>query len=87
MVDGLHGKVWLMDVLVAGIGSIGRRHVNNLLNLEDIEKILIYTKVKDCGDLNKDKIKIINSLNGVDVEFAIIANETHRHLATAITFS
>jgi len=73
-----------MEVLVAGFGSIGRRHVNNLLNLEDIDRISIYTKVKDFGDLNKDKIEIINSLNGVDVDFAIIANETHRHLATAI---
>lgn len=76
-----------MKVLVAGYGSAGQRHVSNLVKLDKIKSILIYTKVKNCleglGD-GREKIKIIDSLSDIEVDFAIIANETHKHLDTAI---
>lgn len=76
-----------MKVLVVGCGSIGRRHVNNLLKLDNIENILIYTK--HCPENlktedRKEKIVIINSLRDAEVDSAIIANETYKHIDTAI---
>jgi len=76
-----------MKVLVVGCGSIGRRHVNNLLKLDNIENILIYTK--HCPENlttedKKEKIVIINSLRDAEVDSAIISNETYKHIETAI---
>lgn len=75
-----------MKVLVIGCGSIGKRHINNLIRLNNIENVLVCTKNVHCLDdlKNKSKIKIINSLNDVKADFAIIANETIKHLDTAI---
>jgi predicted dehydrogenase len=75
-----------MRVLVVGCGSIGRRHIGNLIKLANIENILIYTKNKHCLDDFEDnnRIKIVSSLKSISADFAIIANETYKHIDTAI---
>ncbi len=85
-----------MNVLVVGYGSIGKRHVLNLTKLDSIDKIFIYTKIKN--DLDKSyekKISFIDASNVtlIDIckhtkfDFAIIANETYKHVETANTLA
>ncbi len=85
-----------MQVLVVGYGSIGRRHVSNLLKLNNITKIVVFTKAKqkEAGCFDK-RIQFVDSLRyfpedvSVDekFEFAIIANETYKHIDTAVTLA
>lgn len=74
-----------MKALVVGCGSIGRGHLCNLINLGSVESVFVYTKVPQCleGLDSKDKVRIVDSLDDVKVDFAVIANETYKHLSTA----
>lgn len=75
-----------MKVLLVGCGSVGRRHLRNLIALNQVKKIFVYSKVKNClNDLSdKQKVSIVSSLGNVQVDLAIIANETYKHVGTAI---
>lgn len=75
-----------MRVIVVGYGSIGKRHIENLLKLDRIQIIYVCTKNVDCKKDFEDveKIKIIDTLDNVTADFAIIANETYKHLDTSI---
>jgi predicted dehydrogenase len=89
-----------MKVLVIGCGSIGRRHITNLLAMEKITQVLVCTKNEQCSEsfLTNSKIELITDLRNLDlpprhgrtgasggnIDFAIIANETHKHIDTAI---
>lgn len=75
-----------MKVLLVGCGSIGRRHLTNLIALNQVKKIFVYSKVKSCLNNLRDKRKvlIVSSLNNVQTDLAIIANETYKHVDTAI---
>lgn len=86
---GSNNRVSYMKVLVVGCGSIGKRHISNLLKLNDIKCIMIYTKNTDCikNFKKENKIEEVNSLQSISANFAIIANETHKHLETAITLA
>lgn len=73
-----------MKILVVGYGSIGKRHVNNILSLGH-EVILLTTKKQI--KLPSAKIKICNSINDClqyNPKVAIIANVTSMHVVTAI---
>lgn len=80
--------------MVIGYGSIGRRHTNNLIKLDCIGKITVYTKIKQCLENldRKEKIIFVDSLDFLQmhspdftkVDFAIIANETYKHVNSAI---
>src|SRR3989338_2250862 len=80
-----------MNVLVVGYGSISKRHVGNLLKLNDIDKIFVFTGIKESIPLG-GKIQLIDSsfYSLYDIseyerfDFAIIANETYNHVDTAI---
>lgn len=83
----------MMKVLVVGYGSIGRRHVRNLARLDCIEEIIIYTKIKDNFiESGREKIRFIDAstislskaCENFKVKFAIIANQTYKHIDTAI---
>ncbi len=85
-----------MRVLVVGYGSIGKRHVSNLLKLDTISKIFIYTGVKEKENFcHAEAIQIIDSLacplddvlGCEQFDFAVIANETYKHIDTAITLA
>ena len=75
-----------MKILLVGCGSIGKRHLENLNKLTEVSHIFVYSKVKHCLDGLKDKRKVsmVKSLNTVQVDLAVIANETHKHLNTAL---
>ena len=75
-----------MNVLVVGSGSIARRHIKNLQELDEIKRINIYSSRGLLpGDISGDKVFTQESLlNLQEVDFAIIANETHKHISVAI---
>ena len=74
-----------MKILVVGYGSIGKRHVMNILQNTKSD-IIICTKRKDVKFLNKN-IKIVKSLNDALKEkptIGFITNETAYHIPVAI---
>ena len=77
-----------MNVLVVGCGSIGRRHIANLISLDDIDDIFVYSRVDNVsGIFNNPRVKLVKNLNNIDLGFAIIANETYKHMDTAIALA
>jgi predicted dehydrogenase len=86
-----------MNVLVVGYGSIGRRHVDNLLKLRQIDQIIVCSKHLDSfHDLpQKEELRLVYSLEEVSpilergghFDFAIISNETYKHIETAIVLA
>jgi predicted dehydrogenase len=82
-----------MNVLVIGYGSIGKRHVDNLLKLRQIDQIIVCSNHLDSfqNHPEKEKLKLVRSLeelspmmsNGRQFDFAIVANETYKHIETA----
>jgi len=74
-----------MKILVVGYGSIGKRHVTNLLDNTKAE-IIICTKRKNLKFSGKN-VKVINSLDKALKEnptIGFITNETAYHISTAI---
>jgi predicted dehydrogenase len=75
-----------LKALVIGYGSIGRRHIENLSTLKNME-IIVCTKRKYDKFLKQKKCKIYASIEDCIKEnpkFAIIANETRFHIRTAL---
>ena len=69
-----------------GYGSIGKRHIQNLLNYSDIE-IIVCTKRKQDSFLKKNQCRVIKSLKkcvNENPDFAIISNVTSLHIETAV---
>jgi len=86
-----------MNVIVIGYGSIGKRHVDNLLKMRQIDQIIICSNHHDSfqNHPEKERLKLVCSLeelssmmsNGRQFDFAIIANETYKHVETANTLA
>jgi predicted dehydrogenase len=86
-----------MNVLVIGYGSIGKRHVDNLLKLRQIDQIIVCSNHFDSfkNHPKKEMLKLVHSFeelypmmsNGRPFDFAIIANKTYKHIETANTFA
>lgn len=75
-----------MKAIVVGFGSIGQRHVRNLLKFKDIE-IIICTKRTRINLKNKNRIKVFKSLEkSLDEkpDIGFITNETSLHIPTCI---
>ena len=82
-------------ILVIGYGSIGKRHVSNLLHFTN-SKIIILSKRKiilnnDFPSISKNilssRLEILNSLENCllkNPQIAFITNETSNHISTAI---
>jgi len=71
---------------VVGYGSIGKRHIKNLSKLKNME-IIVCTKKKPDQFLKQKKCKIYSSIKDCIKEnpkFAIVTNETHLHIKTAL---
>jgi len=69
-----------------GLGSVGKRHLKNLLSIVDTE-IVIYSKQTKLKLSNKKNIKIFNSLDKCLLEkpdVGFITNETAYHIPIAI---
>ena len=78
----------MKKILVVGYGSVGKRHINNLISIPNIE-IIVCTKRKNLKFLNK-KIKTYNSLyeslkENPDIGF--VTNETSYHIPIAINLA
>lgn len=75
-----------MKAIVVGFGSIGQRHVRNLLKFKDME-ILICTKRTRIKLKNKNRIKVFKSLEESlheKPDIGFITNETSLHVPTSI---
>ena len=71
-----------MKFLIAGYGSIGKRHLENIMSNNNSE-IIVYSKRKDLSNLTKKNIKIFNSLEKCLAEkpnIGFITNETVHHV-------
>ena len=75
----------MKKILAVGYGSIGKRHVENLLSISNLE-VIVCTKRNDIGKLKKHA-KVYHSIKQCLEEkpdVGIIANETSLHVPTAI---
>jgi len=76
----------MIKVLIVGYGSIGRRHLENFLQLKNV-KLIVYTKRTDLGSLKEQGVKISNSLTEClkeNPDIGVITNETSLHLPITI---
>ena len=76
----------MINVLIAGYGSIGKRHLENFLQFKDIQ-LIVYTKRSDLQLLKKKGIKVSNSLTEClkeNPDIGVITNETSLHIPIAI---
>ena len=74
-----------MNVLVVGYGSIGKRHIQNLLTFKGIQ-IFVLTKRTTDKFLKINKIHTINRFKDIlnfKIDVAIISNNTNQHVKTA----
>tara|TARA_B110000977_G_scaffold201678_1_gene297721 strand:+ start:6603 stop:7562 length:960 start_codon:yes stop_codon:yes gene_type:complete len=73
-------------LLICGVGSIGERHVNNLISLGYKDIILYRTKNKKLRTVKKNLTSYNNLSEALKKkpDIAIICNPTHLHLETAI---
>jgi predicted dehydrogenase len=75
----------MIKAVVVGYGSIGRRHVKNLLNLPDIQ-VIICTKRKDLKEIKNKKVIVYGNLEKCLKEkpsIGFVTNETSKHIQTA----
>ena len=75
----------MKKILVVGYGSIGKRHVENLLSISNLE-VIVCTKRNDVGKLKKHA-KVYSTIKQCLEEkpdIGIISNETSLHVPTAI---
>ncbi len=76
----------MTNVLIAGYGSIGKRHLENFLQLKDIQ-LTVYTKRNDLQLLKKKGIKVSSSLTEClkeNQDVGVVTNETSLHIPIAI---
>jgi predicted dehydrogenase len=76
-----------MKILIAGLGSIGRRHLRNLLALGEKDILLYRTRRSTLPEDELGDFPVVTDLSAAldwRPDAAIIANPTARHLETAI---
>lgn len=79
-----------MKVLIAGLGSIGRRHLRNLLALQQKEILLYRTHRSTIPDEELKDIAVETDLQrslAYHPDAVIVANPTAKHLDIAIPFA
>lgn len=76
-----------MNILVVGFGSIGRRHVSNLVADPRVAKVFVQSRrapgLADRVARHK-KVQFVRRTPRISLDFAMICNETGRHMATAV---
>ena len=76
----------MVKILIVGLGSIGRTHLENLLQFKNVN-IIVYTKRTDLNSFVEQGVKIFDSLTKCleeNPDVAIITNETSLHVPIAI---
>jgi predicted dehydrogenase len=89
-----------MNILIVGFGSIGQRHLQNLLKEYPNNKYYVYKKahyidvIKDCSIISNDmetyynNVTFINNINNIDyIDTAFICNNTSDHMSIALKLS
>ena len=78
-----------MKVLLVGCGSIGKRHLENLNKMPEVEHIFVCSKVRNCltGLKDRRKVSLVKTFKDIQVDLAIIANETYKHIDTALVLA
>jgi predicted dehydrogenase len=80
----------MRTVLIVGFGSIGKRHLENILaNYNDV-KVIVCTKRTDLKGLERFGVTIVNSLSEALLykpDIGFITNESSYHVNTAITLA
>ena len=74
-----------MKILIVGYGSIGKRHISNLLKIGKL-KIIILTKRKKDDFLKKNNCSVFSKIEDCLKEYpdaAVICNETSMHVKIA----
>ena len=75
----------LMKILIVGLGSIGKRHLTNIISTTNNE-VIVYTKRTDLDSLTKKNVKIFNDIESCiseNPDAAFITNETAYHIPIA----
>ena len=76
----------MINILIVGYGSIGKKHLENFLQFKDIQ-LTVYTKRNDLQLLRENGIKISDSLTEClkeNPDVGVITNETSLHIPIAI---
>ena len=83
------GTKTAITVLVVGGGSIARRHIGNLAAANDVSDIQVFTRNRTCLEAvdHRGKARYIDSLDDAKADLALIANETNKHIETAISLA
>lgn len=79
-----------MRIAVVGLGSVGRRHLENLLALGERDLVLVHTGRGTLGDLPAHNLPVVTRLEeaiAAAPAAAVIANPTSLHLETARAFA
>ena len=75
-----------MNALVVGYGSIGKRHIKNLLSISDY-KIIICTKQKNPKSINKKRCTFVKTLEEgllYNPTIGFVTNVSSEHIQTSI---
>ena len=76
----------MINILIVGYGSIGKKHLENFLQFKDIQ-LTVYTKRNDLQLLKKKGIKVSSSLTEClkeNQDVGVVTNETSLHIPIAI---
>lgn len=78
-------RVVSMRAGLVGCGSIGRRHLDNLLARPDVQSVFVQTGNAAClnGLSLGSAAEIVDDVLEARPDFVVIANETHRHAPVA----
>jgi len=80
----------LDENLIAGLGSIGRRHLRNLITLGEQDLLLYRTHQSTLPEKDLPAVAVVSDIEeALDYkpDGVIVANPTSLHLATAIPFA
>ena len=76
-----------MKALVVGTGSIGTRHINNLIKLGINVKAFSYRDSKITSFYDNKKISYLSTIEDAlseESDFVVIANTTEKHIEIAL---
>tara|TARA_B100000768_G_scaffold181481_1_gene204659 strand:- start:3351 stop:4301 length:951 start_codon:yes stop_codon:yes gene_type:complete len=72
-----------MKVVVVGYGSIGKRHVRNLISL-GVKDIVLYRFSANGNELNLKEVSELEDIIKISPDFVIVSNPTSLHFQTIV---